>query len=90
MASAAATLVRRVGNRTFYLRQSFYVEAPILAMKSADITKKLVRIEAFSAQYFELAKNKQLARILALGNDVLFVDGERLIQIVPAGSLEKK
>ena len=51
--------------------------------------KTLVRIEAFSKEYFELLQKEGLARVLALGNSLLFIDGDRTVQIVPAGALEK-
>lgn len=80
------TLVRRVGNRTFYGRRGAYVEAPILDMKPATVKEKLVRIEAFSKAYMKLLEERpELAPVLALGSSLLFVDGERLVQVVPPG-----
>jgi len=83
-------LVRRVGNRTFLMRPGLMVETDILDLDATAITKKLVRIEAFSADYFELLRKKGLAKVLALGHSLLFIHGDRVIQIVPAGTLVKQ
>jgi Ca-activated chloride channel family protein len=85
----AGGLVRRVGNRTFLVRVGVTLESAILDFDPDVLLKKLVRIEAFSPEYFELLKKHGLARVLALGNSLLFIDGDRTVQIVPAGSLEK-
>ncbi|NRA94839.1 MAG: VWA domain-containing protein [Planctomycetes bacterium] len=85
----AGGLVRRVGNRTFLVRVGVTLESVILDLDPDVLLKKLVRIEAFSPEYFELLKKKGLAQVLALGNSLLFIDGDRTVQIVPAGSLEK-
>jgi hypothetical protein len=82
------TIIRRVGNRTFYHRFGLYVEAPILDLEAKEIDKRLVRIEAFSPEYFALLKKTpNLSGVLALGNSLLFLDGEKIVQIVPAGTL---
>lgn len=85
----AGGLVRRVGNRTFLVRDGLTVESAILDLDSEALLKTLVRIEAFSPEYFELLKKKGVARILALGDSVIFLDGGKAIQIVPAGTLDK-
>ena len=85
----AGGLVRRVGNRTFLVRSGVTLESAILDLEPAALLRRLVRIEAFSAGYFELLKKKGLGRLLALGNSLLFIDGDRIVQIVPAGALEK-
>lgn len=81
-------LVKRVDNRTFYSRPGVWVESAVLDLAPEAITGKLVRIEAFSAEWFALATRTggALRKILALGDSLLFVDGERLVQVVPKGS----
>lgn len=77
-------LVRRVGERTFYLRHGLTVESPILDLDAAVIEKRLVRIEAFSKEYFDLlAARPTLAKVLAISDRILFVDGEKLYLVVP-------
>lgn len=84
----SGAFIRRAGNRTFFHKAGLYVESPILDMEPEAIQKKLVRIEAFSKDYFDLLQKKpDLSKVLALGNSLLFVDGDRLVQIVPAGTL---
>jgi hypothetical protein len=87
---SAGMLVRRVGNRTFYHRSGYLIEASLLDLDSKAIKARLVRIEAFSAEYMRLiSTRKDLARILALGDRLLFIDGTRIIQIVSAPVIEK-
>lgn len=81
-------LIRRVGNRTFLVRDGLTVESSILDLKAGDLTKRLVRIEAFSAEYFEILKRKGMGQILALGDSLLFMDGDKVVQVVPAGALK--
>ena len=85
----AGGLVRRVGNRTFLVRSGVTLESAILDLEPAALLRRLVRIEAFSTGYFELLKKEGVGRVLALGNSLLFIDGDRIVQIVPAGALEK-
>ena len=50
-----------------------------------DWRKTAVVVEAFSKDYFELLKQKpELAKILALGERVVFRDGERIVHVKPA------
>jgi len=50
-----------------------------------DWSKQAVAIEAFSDAYFALLKaNPKLKDILALGDRVVFRDGERILRIAPA------
>jgi len=81
--AGAELLVRRVGNKTFYRRLGYYIEASLLGQDTRSIKQKLVRIIAFSDEYMKLARNKALARILALGDHLLFQDGQRIIQVLP-------
>jgi Ca-activated chloride channel family protein len=82
-------LVRRVGDRTFFQRFGMDVESSILDLDGQELDRRLVRIEAFSEAWFALLKSRpELAKILALGDDILFRDGERVIQVIPAGVLK--
>jgi len=82
-------LIRRVGNRTFLVRSGLIIESSILDLEAAELTRRLVRVEAFSAEYFELLKREGMGRVLALGDSLLFVDGKKVVQIVPKGSLSR-
>lgn len=77
-------LVKSVGDRTFVYRYGLYVESSILGLQSSAIEGKIKKVEAYSTEYFDLlAKSPHLASVLALGDNVLFVDGESIVQIVP-------
>ena len=82
--SGTGVLVKRVGNRTFYLRDGNYVEASVLDASEKELKAQLITIEAFTAKYFELIKtNPELAPILALGNHLLFRNAKSIIRIIP-------
>ncbi len=68
-----ASVVRRVGTRTFYSKGGEWVDATI----DADDLKKAKKIEAFSKEYFDLvAKSRELAECFSLGKNVVVkVDG---------------
>jgi hypothetical protein len=77
-------IVKSVGERTFIYRYGLYVESAILAMDAAAIESKIRKVEAYSAEYFDLmAKSPDLAQVLALGENLLFLDHGSIIQIVP-------
>ncbi len=76
--------VRRVENRTFYWRNGLLVESECLDLDEEALKVKVVRIEAFSPAYFELLQAKpDLAKVLALGDRVLFKDGDRFVLVHP-------
>ena len=78
-------LVKRVGNRTFYLRQNHYVEAELLDVDAKALETRLITIEAYSQLYFDLLKgNPQLGKVLALGDRILFANGKDIVRIIPA------
>lgn len=80
---AADASVRRVGDRTFYLRAGLYVEASALKLDEETLKTKVTRIAAFGDAYFALiARRPALAAVVALG-DVLFVD-EGVVYLVTA------
>jgi Ca-activated chloride channel family protein len=77
-------LVKTVGDRTFVYRYGLYVESSILSLQPSALESRIKKVEAYSPEYFDLvAKAPQLASVLALGENVLFVDGDSIIQIVP-------
>jgi Ca-activated chloride channel homolog len=81
---SSGALVKSVGDRTFVSRYGFYVESSILGLDSAAIESRIKKLEAYSPEYFDLlGKAPQLAPVLALGDNVLFVEGETIWQIVP-------
>ena len=85
--------MKRVGNRTFYLRQDHYVEAEVLDVSAEELEKKLVTLHAYGKEYFELlAKHPELGKVLALGDRILFRNGDQIIRILPAAApvAEKK
>jgi Ca-activated chloride channel family protein len=84
-------LIKAVGDRTFVYRFGLYVESAILSLDPSAIASKLVKVHAYSAEYFELlAQAPQLAPVLALGENVLFVHGDRIWQVLPAAATESK
>lgn len=77
-------IVKSVGDRTFIYRYGLYVESAILAMDPAAIESKIKKVEAYSTEYFDLiARSPELAQVLALGENLLFLDKDAIIQIVP-------
>jgi Ca-activated chloride channel family protein len=77
-------IVKTIGDRTFIYRHGLYVESAILAMEPAAIESKIRKVEAYSAEYFDLmTKAPELAQVLALGENLLFLHGGSIIQIVP-------
>lgn len=74
-------LVRRVGDRTFVVIGEDLVEQGL----PADWAKTAVDVEAFSDAYFALLKaNPKLREVLALGDRIVFRDGERIVHVKPA------
>jgi Ca-activated chloride channel homolog len=81
---SSGALVKSVGDRTFVSRYGLYVESSILGLDPAAIESRIKKLEAYSPEYFDLlGKAPQLAPVLALGENVLFVEGETIWQIVP-------
>ncbi len=82
--TSTTSAMTRVGSRTFYLRRGVQVDAATLALDPTTLGARLVRIEMCSQAYFDLlTKRPDLGPVLALGSEILFVDGESLIRIVP-------
>ena len=79
-------LVRHAAGRTFVVVGATFVEQGL----PADWAKTAVVIETFSPAWFELSKQQpQLSPVLALGERVVFKDGERIVQVKPAVPPEK-
>ncbi|MFM1871334.1 MAG: hypothetical protein RL398_756 [Planctomycetota bacterium] len=73
--------VRRVGGRTFLLVGEDLVQQGL----PADWREKAVVVEAFGDAYFALLKaDPKLKDVLALGDRVVFLDGERIVHVKPA------
>lgn len=84
-------LVKSVGDRTFIARFGLYVESSILAMEPAAIEGKIKKVEAYSAEYFDLlTRAPHLAAVLALGENVLFVESGTIYQVTPKAMAESK
>ena len=76
-------LVRRVGDRTFVVIGENLVEQGL----PADWAKTAVVVESFSDAYFALLKaNPKLREVLALGERIVFRDGERVVHVKPAAA----
>lgn len=76
-----AELVRRAAGRVFMTVGADLVEQGL----PADWAKQVVGIDAFSPEYFELLRTQpQLRAILALGDRIVFRDGQRLVHVRPA------
>jgi uncharacterized protein YegL len=80
-ARADAQLLRRAAGRVFVPVGDDLVEQGL----PADWAKTAVAIEAFSADYFQLLRaNPKLREVLALGERIVFRDGERIVHVKPA------
>ncbi|HYC77192.1 MAG TPA: hypothetical protein VEI02_06140, partial [Planctomycetota bacterium] len=78
----SGAVVRRVGDRTLYLRDGLFVDARALDLDEQALSTRVVRLTAFGDAYFALlAERPALAPMLALG-DVLFVDGDRIYLVL--------
>jgi len=77
----SGALVRNAAGRTFVVIGQDLVEQGL----PADWQKASVVIETFSDAYFALLKqNSKLREILALGERIVFRDGERIVHCKPA------
>lgn len=77
---AQAQLVRRAAGRTFVPTGEDLVEQGL----PTDWQKQAIVIEAFSDDYFALLKkDPQLRDVLALGERVVFRDGQRIVHVKP-------
>lgn len=78
--AAERTLLRRAGGRVFLAVGELLVEQGL----PADWRDQAVVVEAWSAAWFELARDHAgLRPILALGSSVVFRDGARIVQVRP-------
>jgi len=83
---AGKELVRRAAGRAFVAVGEDLVEQGL----PADWAKQAVVVEAFGDAYFELLRQQpQLRDILALGDRVVFRDGERIVHVKPAAPKAK-
>jgi hypothetical protein len=79
-ATRRAGLVRNAAGRTFVVIGEEFVEQGL----PDDWQKTAVAVEAFSDAYFALLKaNPKLREVLALGDRVVFRDGERVVRVGP-------
>lgn len=79
-ATRRAGVVRNAAGRTFVVVGQELVEQGL----PADWQKTAVAVEAFSDAYFALLKaNPKLREVLALGDRVVFRDGERIVRVGP-------
>jgi Ca-activated chloride channel homolog len=79
--ASKAALVRLAAGRVFVPVGADLVEQGL----PADWAKQVVVIDAFSREYFDLLRNQpQLREILALGDRIVFRDGQRLVHVRPA------
>ncbi|MCB9884535.1 MAG: hypothetical protein H6838_03530 [Planctomycetes bacterium] len=74
-------MLKRAAGRVFLTVGEELIEQGL----PTDWQKTVVAIEAFSDDYFALLKaNPKLRDVLALGERIVFRDGERIVQIKPA------
>ena len=82
---AGEGLVRRVGGRVFIPRGPLWIELKLLEKDPKELLKGLKKVTAFSDEYWALLKsNPKLAEVFALGQDLLLLNGDQVIQIVAA------
>ncbi|MCA8965706.1 MAG: hypothetical protein KDC48_12555, partial [Planctomycetes bacterium] len=80
-AKKAPAVLKRAAGRVFLTVGEELIEQGL----PTDWQKTVVAIEAFSDDYFALLKaNPKLRDVLALGERIVFRDGERIVQIKPA------
>lgn len=82
----AADNVKTIGTRTFVWSDGVWLESDLTngELFEAEI------VEYASESYFKLAADKDVARILALGTEVVFRSGKKTYRIVEAAEVEKK
>lgn len=80
-----AEFVKRIGQRTFVRRPGLWVDAKVLEVPEEKLSARLQRVVAFSEAWTALlAKHADLTKVLALGDSLIFVLGDQVVQIVPA------
>ncbi len=79
---SVASQVKYIAQRAFYFKKGVWQDS-----LSADKLPEL-KVKAFSSLYFELARQKELMEILALGEQVEFVWRNNLITISSEGQTE--
>lgn len=77
-AEEAANVVKTIGTRSFVWSDGIWLESDLTngELFGAEV------VEYLSERYFELAKNNEVAKVLALGNEVIFRSGKSSIRIV--------
>lgn len=86
-ADREAALVRRAAGRVFVVVGEDLVEQGL----PKGWQEQAVAIEAFSAAYFELVQQKpELREVLALGERIVFRDGERIVHVRPTAKTESE
>lgn len=79
--AAQAQTLKRIGERTFYLRSGMWIDSAF----KADEKAKPTEVKAFSKEYFELMKkHPEMGSVLALGGRILVVVDGVSYQIEPA------
>ena len=77
--TSRAPAIRRVANRTLYNLDGRWID------NSHDPSRKTVKVKAYSAEYFELARRSPpAAQMMAVGERVIFVLDGQAYEIVPA------
>ncbi len=76
--------IRNVASRVFWERSGIFIEGAALNLPAEDLDRKLVAIEQWSPAWFELAKRPGWGAVLALGSNIIAIDGDRVVQILPA------
>lgn len=71
---------RRVGKRTFVMKDGFWTDTSFDAEKDKD---KVVEVEYLGDQYLSLAADTDLSKCLALGEKVIVKIGDKVYKIAP-------
>ncbi len=74
----AANVIKTVGTRSFVWSDGIWLESDLT---NAELFGAEV-VEYLSERYFEIAEDAKAARVLALGNEVIFRHGKNTIRIV--------
>lgn len=84
--AVAAENVKTIGTRTFVWSDGVWLESDVTNGELIDAEI----VDYASEAYFKLAADKDIARILALGTEVIFRTGKKVVRVIEAAEEEKK
>jgi Ca-activated chloride channel family protein len=82
--AVAADNVKTIGTRTFVWADGVWLESDVT---NGELIEAEI-VEYASDAYFKMAADKDIARVLALGTEVIFRSGKKVIRVIEAESEE--